>query len=513
MAKPFIFPMSESKSHKFAGYEAMPVTTKVSNAKQSIIQTKVNDFFKKPETRISSVAVIPSTSVSSNHNPLLERNNRDSIDSDVEEEIQIFSSKAHQSPKTLCRRSQLYEFDESFIDSQLFAVNTERTPKVIRPLRLTTRPESIRKCDLPTQIAAKVLNAKKNGDDFVSAKMIFGSEQRNRSFSSDESDDDIFGSSFSFIQNDREAPSLNITDCIENSKYVMPQNRRRLEESISKILNCNVSAINLNRNYRNEFELDSGKAEETPNGVNMNKLTISQQSEPTQPPTPEESAHVEFFDGDVSEWPFSPDVSTGSGHNESPMLERKKFKHNHESNIDCDNSITANVSNSLNDSSQFNPTHPHRCIATDEFASVAKYIPSPHSLNDVPHMDKSGQDSRALEMFWSSQEESSDISTEQKVSCIGELLAHHKTPENGDPKNQMRKPNGRNIQARIKRPSSVRSQIVNESWASSYVEQNRSREVRNHDFIRRNILRLQKHDVTEQLKTSVDADEEECSGW
>lgn len=501
--------MSESKLHKFAGYEAMPTTTKVSNSKQSIIQTKVNDFFKKPETRISSVAVIPSTSVSSNHIPLLERNNRDSIDSEVEEEIQNFPSKTHQSPKTLCRRSQLYEFDESFIGSQLFAGDThERTPNVIRPLRLTTRPESIRKCDLPTQIASKVLNAKRNGDDFVSARIIFGSEQQNRSFSSDESDDDIFGSSISFIQNDREAPSLNITDCIENSKYVMPQNRRRLEESISKILNCNVSAINLNRNYRNEFELDSGKAEETPNGVNMKKLTISQQSEPKQPPTPEESAHVEFFDGDVSEWPFSPDVSTGSGHNESPMLERKKFKHNHESNIDCDYGITANVSNSLDDSLQFIPTH--RCIATDEFASVANDIPSPLSLNDVLHMDKSGQDSLALEMFWSSQEESSDISTEQKVSCIDELLAHHKTPDNGDPKNQMRKPNGRNIHARIKRPSSVRSQ---ECLTSSYVEQNQTREVRNREFILRNILRMQKHDVTEQPKTTIDADEEECSGW
>lgn len=561
IAKPYFFSISESGLKSFVPSAAVKpsirtipairtlpatanrTTTASANTKPSVLQTKVNDFFKIPQTINSRPPP------QSNLTPSLERapQNTNRLSGNLYPlyeqlpSLQISNSngqtyaplvKPQQSPKSLSSRSLLYDFDDSFMSTQLSIPKGKHNDS----LKLTHPDESVPKPDPPTPISLKLVKAKNTGNEFVTARSIFCGTPKIVSLSIDDFDYESLHSPISITQNEHWA-SKNIIACIETTQNVLPKQSRRLEQSIAKILNCNVNASVSNRQYRQEFEQDS-ELEQPLDGAVID-LTAKQvtdsheQPKEKQPRIQKENFCDTFFSTDSTERPFPSIRATTTRANDSPMLERKKLRRDHTSDFDF-GEIDANewhkTFQCTNESNELLMSHSPEAPPLDDeweraFENILSRNPSmePHVPAVSSNFDAKQRDPQNLELFWTQEDESPGTSAERKLSVIEELIANRTVRDKNDAKNQMKKPSGKMVQARVRRTShsSVHSEVLDRSWDSFYENPNYSKEERSREFIRRNILRLPVGNTAQPKEDSPGADDaftfdwlnDWCLGW
>lgn len=562
VAKPYVISIAQSKSKQiFPSITAKPIIrtiatsttmkpTKPAKPPISVIQTKVNDFFKKNKSGISSHNHTPTAQP--NLNTSLERTSQHTLKSpgnlnppnEQMSSTRILNSngrsqtlfmKPQNSPKLLSSRSQLYDFGESFMSTQVSIGNGKENNTDPNSLNIAVHQEYHPRLEPDTPISLKLFNAKSTGNEFVSAKSIFTGATSGISLSVEECDDDLFESSFSFTQNDQ---PKNIIACIETAANGLPNHNKCLEQSIANILNCKVKPLNMNRNYRNEFEEESLFC--VSNDA-KHATALHVRPKETQPAIQKENFCDTFYSNDSTECAFSQILANTTRPIDSPMLERKKQKQNH--NLDFNFNVSDTNANDCNDMSkttnESNPlllTNNHRQeeLSSDgDWERDLNHVPTQNpsmfrrlSNKSVttPSFDEKRRNSRNSETFWSKEDDSPGTSTDRKISIIDELIANRSGRDKNDAKSQMKKPNGKMIQARIKRTShtSTSSEVLNRSWDPSYVDQNYSKEYHNREYVRRNILRLPIENTATNSKNHVDdADEaitfdwfsDWCLGW
>lgn len=540
--------------------KAIPTTTAKTTmtstkiAKPSTVQTKVNDFFEKPQSSIQNTI---QPSAKTNLDPSLRRASPKIIHSPVNanpaNEQNFFNSikqtqspflKPQNSPKMLSRRSQLYDFDASFMSTQFSVVNRKQNKSGQYTLKLAHQPENEPRL-AQTPMSSRLLNASSNGNEFVSAKSIFIEARKEISLSVDECfdecDDECFETPFSQIQNEHRPPK-NIATCIEATGNVLPKQEKCLEKSIADILNCNVNVIDFRRKYRDEFEMKSkngNKEASQPstrqplmcpsNDSNAHRVTAASVEAPA---IDKESFCDTFFSSESTEWPFSPIRMKSTRPVDSPMLERKKQKQ--KANFDFNfNDVDAiewnNMQKNSSDSIPFSmPISQHRdnllnCGLLDnalgnpptQNSSMDRCVAANNAT--VSNFDEMRLDSRDVEKFWSNTggDDSPNTSTERKMTIIDQLIANRGARDKSDAKYQMKKPCGKMVQARVKRTnhSSTRSDSLNRSWDPSFTGQNYSKEERNREYIRRNILRLPREKDRHSRRDGADADDAMGFDW
>lgn len=524
--------------------------------KPSAVQTKVNDFFKKPQSSISSHNTILPTE-QPNLDPSVRRASHNIIQSsgnaNPSNEQKIFNSnkktqspfvKPQNSPKILSRRSQLYDFDASFMNTQFSVANEkQKNNGGQRSLKLGYQTKNVPRLEPQTPIISKLFNATGNGNRFVSAKSIFKESRKGISLSVEECfdkfDDECVELPHSLKQNERWA-AKNIATCIEANGNVLPKQGKCLEQSIADILNCKVNAIGLNRKYRNEFEMEpmnrnehtslpSMRQQLLSNDSNANRGTVSRE----KPPVILEASFCDTFFTNSTEWSFSPIRMKPTRPVDSPMLERKKQKQ--KPNFDFNaNDIDAiewnNMGKISNDTIPFSMPLIHRqSDLLNDGPCVDRSIDNPPSENPsmnryaaakiatVSNFDEMRRDSRNSEKFWSSagKDDSPDTSIERKISIIDQLIANRCARDKSDAKNQMKKPCGKMVQARVKRTrhSSILSDTLNRSWDPSFTQQNYSKEERSREYIRRNILRLPRENGAHLGQDAADVNDTMGFDW
>lgn len=430
--------------------------------------------------------------------------------------------------------------------STQFSVANGKQNKGGHTLKLAHQPENVPRL-AQTQISSKLFNATGNGNQFVSAESIFKGRRKGILLSVDECfdecDDECFESPFSQTQNEHRPPK-NIATYIEASANKLPKQDKCLEQSIADILNCNVNAIDFRRKHNDEYEMESkngnGEASQPStrqpllcpsNGSNMHQGSASVKA----PAIDEESFCDTFFSSDSTELPFSPIRMKSTRPVDSPMLERKKKqKQKPNENFDFNfNDIDAiewnNLRKNSSDSVPFSlPTSQHRddLLNYGRLGNALGNLSTQNSSMDrcveannatVSNFDGKRLDSRDVEKFWSNAggDDSPNTSTERKMSIIDQLIANRCARDKSDAKNQMKKPCGKMVQARVKRTShsSTRSDSLNRSWDPSFTGQNYSKEERNREYIRRNILRLPREKATHSGRDGVDADDAMGFDW
>lgn len=432
--------------------------------------------------------------------------------------------KPQNSPNLLVTRSQIYDFDESFMSTQV-SVSNRKQNNSQNTAKHAQKPENVPRVEPQTPIISKLINAKNNGNEFVSARSIINSSRNGNLLQLEEFGDESFESSFSLTQNEYCQPK-NIVACIETHTKALPKRGMCLEQSIANILNCEVNAINLNRKLRNEFEVASiNQYEQIPlplmaqplhcalNNVDARQETTSPVLlRDKQPSIQKEHFCDTYFSNDSEELIFSPVAADTRRAADSPSLEKKKQKRNHRFDFDFNfnesdtnewNALPENLNNriSSNDSSQeeFPDDGEQEC----GFGSIPERNHGTMNLAIDSSYDGDRVDPRNVEMFWSHEDDSPDVSAEPKSSEIDELIAN-RTVRDRNAKNQMKKPSGKMVQARVKRTnhSSTRSEAFNRSWDPSNFDQNVSKE-----YIRRKIFRLPEENSTNSTRDTVDDDE------
>lgn len=589
IAKPYTAQMSAFGSKRLTAVTATETTppasetvpktmstksSTITSHKPLVVQTKLNDFFNKPE----SMRTTSRATELLNFNPTIKRasqnKNRSTENMNpVRERIpspriphsngqaQSHVEKPHKSPPLLSSRSQLYDFDESFLSTQFSMQNEQRNTDGQISLKLNKfahQPKNISKLEHRTPITAKLFNAMENGNEFVSAKTIFTSDN-GIGILIEENSDESFESSYGLTQNELFKPK-NIVACTESVENVLPKHNQCLEQSISKILDCKVTTFNSSRKYRNQFvneamtskELALLKINKQPlmgswNDINGKQATRSQShGMPKSTSKPIQCDLV--FANDSAEWPFSPIPAITSPAVDSPMLERKKHKRDHlfDSNfndIGDDNvpkipndetplsmppkffdghlaegihlAVDDEWGNSFESASDENRLMDHLFSAPKEnvecetrrdsmnFESRWSNEESPNKSPErqaLPIDELIGREKRRDPMNFDSRwsnEESPNKSTERKALTIDELIANRCGRDKGDANNQMKKPNGKMVQARVKRTnqSKIFTEALNRSW-NTCVDQYHSKEDRNREYVRRHILRLPQENRT-----------------
>lgn len=527
---------------KNASSAATATTTSMKSTRASAVQTKLNDFFKKPQPshKISRPTVQPGYNTSLDRAPQymnIPSENLISLQGQTSSqkmppsigETQTPLAKLRDSPKLLSSRSQLYDFDDSFMSTQFSEVDGRQNYCGANSLKLKHSSENVPRPELETPIRSKLLKAMNNGDEFVSAKTIFNDCHKGASLPVEDWDDDPFDSPFSFTRKEYDPPK-NIVACLESSGIVLPKHHKRLEQSIADILNCKVDAVSLNRKYRSEFEMDAINHYEQislPPSCTSDGLIATQMATSTVRPKEKGKEHLcdTFFSTDSAEWPISPIPASTTRSIDSPILARKKPKPAHDfrsqlafneigasglskrpqNTIDGDVSIDQHQHEFADDGDweeRFDDISAKEVSPIDRFASEK----TPSNSNYDEHRQHR-QDSRNWETFWSNEDDSPDTNKERKMSIIDEMVANRGVRGTGDAKNQMRKPSGKAVQARVTRVRhKIRTESLNRSWDPSYAHM-LSKEDRNREFIRQHILRLPE-ETCAQWKEDANKDDE-----
>lgn len=556
IAKPYVISISTSGSKQVVpSITAKPkrrtITAPLSmlptkTTKPSVVQTKLNDFFKVHQSSLSSINTIRETVVvaTPNINPSLERTSQSIIRSSgnfnflVEpqkisnstDQTQSSTVKPEKSPKLLETRSQIYDFDESFMNTQISVLNGKQTNGQ-NTSKLANQPGNVSRVEPQTPIISKLINAKSNGNEFVSARSIINSSRNEYLLLFEEDGDGSFESSFSLTQNEHCKPK-NIVACIETYTKALPKHGRCPEQSIADILNCEVNAINLSRKFRNEFEVESVNQYE--------EISLPKMRQPLQcvsnildarpvttppvlakdklPPIQKEHFCDTYYSNDSADLIFPPIAADLRRTVDSPKLERKKQKRNDSFDFDFNfsksdtnewNVLPENMNNNISSNDSGQKEFPNDGQQGSGFRNIPERNHSTNNLATDSSFDGNRVGPQNVEMFWSHEDDSPDASTESKISIIDELIANRNVRE-GNAKNQMKKPSGKMVQARVKRAdhSSTRSEALHRSWDPSNFDQNVSKE-----YIRRKIFRLPEENSTHSNRDSVDDDDTMTFCW